>query len=82
MRGRALKILVPVIIIGTAIYVKLAPYDNWGGVKYLLLGGSFAVYVATIARGRLRDTGVLAATILIALAGIEAYCVIAQARPD
>lgn len=81
MRGRVLKILVPVLILGAAIYVRLAPYDNWGGVKYLFLAGCLTVYAATVTRGRLRDIGVLVAAILFPLAGIEAYSVVTQARP-
>lgn len=75
------KILVPILIIGAFWYVFYMPYTNWSGVKYFVLAAVFAIYLAVVLRGRLRDVSVVVASIMIGLAGINAYSVITQARP-
>src|SRR5579883_112031 len=78
---RAAKILVPLAIISAILFLYEAPYSNWGGAEYFLLAAALAIYLAVIFVGRLRDVSIVAATILIGLAGIEAYSVLTQARP-
>jgi hypothetical protein len=75
------KILIPVVILGALLYVFEAPYDNWGSFKYFSLAAALAIYLAVISRGRIRDISLIVATVLIGFAGIEAYSVVAQARP-
>jgi hypothetical protein len=79
--GRISKFVAPVVIVGALWYVYDAPYDNWSGFKYFILSFALAGYGAVILRGRTRDISVVAATILLGLAGIEAYSLITEARP-
>jgi hypothetical protein len=75
------KILVPLAILGTLVYLYGAPYDNWSSFKYLALLAALAIYCVVVFRGRIRDFGVVAATVLLVLAAIEAYSVVTQAQP-
>jgi hypothetical protein len=75
------KTLVPLAILGTLVYLYEAPYDNWSSFKYLALLAALAIYCVVVFRGRIRDFGVVAATVLLVLAAIEAYLVVTQAQP-
>ena len=81
-RARAVKILVPLLILATALYIFLAPYTNWGGVEYLGLAAAFAVYLAVVTRGWPRDLGLVVASILFGLAAVEAFSVSTLAAPS
>jgi len=75
------KFFVPVLICGAFWYFYQAPYDNWSSLRYFCLAAAFAIYVAAIMRGRIRDLSVVVATVMLGLAGIEAYSVVTAARP-
>lgn len=81
MLGYIIKVLVPVLICGAFWYFYEAPYDNWSSLRYFCLAAASAIYAAVILRGRIRDLSVVVATVMLGLAGIEAYSVVTAARP-
>jgi hypothetical protein len=80
-RGRGsfrtvVRIAVPLLILAGAIAVYGAAASYWTRFYGLSLAAAFVGYLAAVGRGRLRDIAVVLASILIALAGVEAYCVL------
>lgn len=75
------KFLVPFFIAGAFWYFYDTPYDNWSSFKYFCLAAALAIYTTVVLRGRIRDLSVVVATIMLGLAGIEAYSVATAALP-
>jgi hypothetical protein len=76
-----LKILVPVAILAAFWFLHATPYDNWSSLKYLALSATLASYVTALLRGRVRVFAMIVVTVLLVLAGIEAYSVAVAAGP-
>ena len=81
MLFRLSKFTVPVAIFGAFLYVYVTPYNNWSGFEYIALTFALAIYIAITRRGRIRDISVIAATLTLGLAGIEAYSIAIEAQP-
>jgi hypothetical protein len=70
------RVAVPLLILAGAIGLHVAAEGYWTRFYGLVLAFAFAVYVAVVGRRRVRDIAAIAASILLALAAIEAYCVV------
>ncbi|WP_297297734.1 SGNH/GDSL hydrolase family protein [uncultured Methylovirgula sp.] len=82
MAARVAKILVPLFILAMGLVVFFAPYSNWGGVEYLGLAAALAAFLVGATRGWLRSLALVAASLLVGLAAVEASAVLVLARPN
>ena len=74
--GRVARIVIPLLILAGAIALYHSAASYWTRFYGLSLALAFVAYLAAIGRGRMRDIAVIAASILIGLAAVEAYCVL------
>jgi hypothetical protein len=70
------RVAVPLLILAGVLYTCLWPASYWTRFHGLALAFAFVVYVAVIARGRVRDGAAILASLLFALTVIEGYFVL------
>ncbi|HEV2187268.1 MAG TPA: hypothetical protein VGR70_08665 [Stellaceae bacterium] len=70
------RVGVPLLIIVGALYTYFNAASYWTRFHGLSLAFAFLAYVAVMARGRLRDAAVIAASLSLGLAAVEGYFVL------